>query len=381
MTRNSGRTILSALAVTATLAGQAALADPAAVVLNGSVNRGGAFDYTQGSYAIGFEFTVDAATTLTQLGMYDSSLAPGGYPQILQPAEVGLYDLSTKALLASTIVSNTSTPQGYFRYEPLKNAVALNTTDTYAVMAISAGNYYLVGSSVGGSGNAIVNSDVVYQSEIGSLNGALVALPDTFDPTQYQTTIDIFGSPGTPTTIGDFGANFQLQSSLGTGVDTYNTATSQLVINSLSIGGATYASVVVGIASIVTAPVGTAPGGAIDTYDVQKDTVTVQSVTTGAGKYFNVVGKVGKLYSIGSVDGADTYDGQHLTIPSVLAYGRTYSNVVITVASVVGVAGGMPQATQDVYDSGAGTLFIPAVTYVGKVYTNVTVKVGSIVSY
>ena len=107
----------------------------------------------------------------------------------------------------------------------------------------------------------------------------------------------------------------------------------------------------------------------------------MQAVTTGPGKYFNVVGQVGQLYSIGSVSGADTYDGQHLNIASVLAYGKTYTNVVITVANILENAGGMPKVTQDVYDATAGTLLIPAVTYQGRVYTNVTVKVGTIVSY
>jgi hypothetical protein len=76
----------------------------------------------------------------------------------------------------------------------------------------------------------------------------------------------------------------------------------------------------------------------------------------------------------------DTYDGNHLTLSQVVVGGTTYTNVVITVGSVIGVAGGTPTANFDTYDSATGLLAIPSVQAYGSTYTNVTITVGSVIS-
>ena len=57
-----------------------------------------------------------------------------------------------------------------------------------------------------------------------------------------------------------------------------------------------------------------------------------------------------------------------------------YDNVVVKLGRLVGLAGGMPAATLDQYDAISRQLLIPSVEYGGKVYTNVTITVGTIVS-
>jgi hypothetical protein len=88
---------------------------------------------------------------------------------------------------------------------------------------------------------------------------------------------------------------------------------------------------------------------------------------------------VAGLVSIGGVSGADSYNGAQLTIPTVVVGPSVYSGV-ITVGTIVHVAGGMPIATEDNYNASSHELSIPAVLAGGKVYTNVTIVVGSIVS-
>ncbi|MCX7173668.1 MAG: hypothetical protein NT159_07060 [Proteobacteria bacterium] len=80
--------------------------------------------------------------------------------------------------------------------------------------------------------------------------------------------------------------------------------------------------------------------------------------------------------------GADSYDDStnQLTIPSVLVNGAAYTNVVITVGSVVSVGGGTPLASFDSYNGSTNQLTIPSVLVNGSTYTNVVITVGSLVS-
>lgn len=166
------------------------------------------------------------------------------------------------------------------------------------------------------------------------------------------------------------------------GADTYDPLSRQLSIPSVAVGSASYTNMVLTVLNIVSGPVGTFPYGSQDTYDPVTNNLTVPSVLVGSTHYFNVVVAVAALNSIGSVSGADSFDGTYLTIPAVQVQGgTTYKNVGITVGNVVGVAGGMPDATQDVYNPANRILTVPAVQYAGKVYTNVSVTVGSVLSF
>ena len=163
--------------------------------------------------------------------------------------------------------------------------------------------------------------------------------------------------------------------------DSYNPANKQLTISTVIIGSASYSDVVIAVGSILSGPTGASPDGNQDTYNPSNGELTVQSVTVGSSHYFNVVVKVAGLISIGGVTGADSYSNADLTIASVqLLGGSTYNNVVISVGRIVGVAGGMPALSQDVYNSADGQLKIPAVQFGATVYTNVSITVGKILS-
>ncbi len=167
-------------------------------------------------------------------------------------------------------------------------------------------------------------------------------------------------------------------SSAGHAPDTFATANGQLTIPILAIGNAVYSDVVVTVGKIISGPTGTSANGSVDSFDPANSELTVQSVTVGSTTYHNVVVQVTHLVSIGSVAGADSYNGADLVIASVQDGSSTYKNVDVTVGGVVGVKGGMPAATQDVYAN--GQLTIAAVEFAGAVYTNVVVTVGSIVA-
>jgi len=79
--------------------------------------------------------------------------------------------------------------------------------------------------------------------------------------------------------------------------------------------------------------------------------------------------------------GTDSYDGASLTIPSVTVGSATYSNMVVTVGSIVsGPSGTAPDASQDSYDPASNRLTVPAVTLGGRTYYNVVVTVHSLIS-
>jgi len=81
-----------------------------------------------------------------------------------------------------------------------------------------------------------------------------------------------------------------------------------------------------------------------------------------------------------AVRAADSYNGSELTIPSLAIGAGTYTDVVVTPGSILGVAGGPPNGNQDIYDPVTRQLTIPSVVYEGTAYNNVTITVGSLVS-
>ena len=159
--------------------------------------------------------------------------------------------------------------------------------------------------------------------------------------------------------------------------DLYGPAAGELQIPSLRIGTGTYSNVVLSIASIVTPPSGTSAIGTEDIYNPVTNHLTVPAVKVGTTTLYNAVGAVAKLTSIGSVSGADSFDGTHLHVPYVVVGTTPYYNVVLAVslANVAAVHGGMPSVLWDQYDASAGQLTIPAVQYGSTVYTNVILKV------
>jgi uncharacterized protein (TIGR03437 family) len=170
----------------------AAMADTAAISFGGF--GGGGFNYTQGTYLAGFEFRLQAAISVTQLGFYDAS--SNGQPQTFQNAPVGLWDITTNTLLGSVTVTAADPLTGFFRYAALSTPIALNTTDTYAVAGITGTNYYTAGVPPNSS-SVVVNAPVVYLAPALESSGESSTLhePDSF-PADYGY-------------FADFGSNFQ----------------------------------------------------------------------------------------------------------------------------------------------------------------------------
>lgn len=158
--------------------------------------------------------------------------------------------------------------------------------------------------------------------------------------------------------------------------DTYVLSTRQLTIPSLVIGAATYSHVVVTVGNIVSGPSGSAPNGTVDTYNPADGELTIQAVLVGATTYYNAVITAEALVSIGSVTGADSFNGTYLTIGSVKAGGASYSHVTLAISAkdVVSVGTGLPTAVQDDYDGATGELTIAAVQVGNSVYTNVVIN-------
>jgi len=130
--------MIGALVLAAWVGASTAKADTVAITVTG---LGSGFNYTQGTYLLGFEFQVSSsAITITQLGFYDSNA--NGAAETFEDSAVGVYDITTHTLLASTTVTASDPLTGFFRYAALSNPITLNTTDTYAIAGISGDNYY-----------------------------------------------------------------------------------------------------------------------------------------------------------------------------------------------------------------------------------------------
>jgi hypothetical protein len=79
-----------------------------------------------------------------------------------------------------------------------------------------------------------------------------------------------------------------------------------------------------------------------DSYDAATNRLTIPQVLVGNTTYSNVVVTLGSVISVGAapaIGTVDTYDGTALTMPAVSAYGTTYYNVKVTVGGVVSVGG------------------------------------------
>jgi len=89
---------------------------------------------------------------------------------------------------------------------------------------------------------------------------------------------------------------------------------------------------------------------AVDTYNPLNNQLTMSTVLVGIDKYTDVVVTVGSVISINSNDTSiieDTYNfsNNHLVIPSVKVGDTFYKNVVITIDKVISVGGKLPTIT------------------------------------
>ncbi len=121
---------------------------------------------------------------------------------------------------------------------------------------------------------------------------------------------------------------------------------------------------------------------AADTYNLSNRQLSIPSVAVGSVTFTNMVVTVASIVSgpngtSGNGSG-DTYSpaSNELTVPSVIVAGTTYYNVVVTVAGLVSI-GGVSGA--DTYSG--GNLDVSLAQLGGTVYDNVVVTVGTIVSF
>lgn len=167
-------------------------------------------------------------------------------------------------------------------------------------------------------------------------------------------------------------------------VDTYNSVTDQLTIAELQYGNATYTNMVVtpGMVISVAGGAALAPEDCYCTLTVGQppELLARTVIVNGSTTYTNVTATIASMASVGTVSGADSYDGTFLYIPSIRVGNTFYDFVVVTVTGIEAMAAGFPKASSDTYTAASGSLVIPAVEYAGKAYTNVTVTVGKVVS-
>jgi hypothetical protein len=158
------------------------------VALNVPVSGSGGFNYTQGTYLEGFEFTANHPISVTALGAYDSRLSslpsPAGQ---FASAPVALYNLTTHTKLADVTVSATDTAVSVYRYVILSSPIALNTTDDYSVAWVSLSNYYVASPKLTA---ADVNAAITYLAMDGNGGGGLEQTSKMVEPNWFFTMKD-----------------------------------------------------------------------------------------------------------------------------------------------------------------------------------------------
>jgi uncharacterized repeat protein (TIGR03803 family) len=162
------------------------------------------------------------------------------------------------------------------------------------------------------------------------------------------------------------------------GIDLYNPSSRQLTIPSITIGAATYTDLVVTVSSVDSPPIGTAPTSPVDSYFPSSHQLYVAAVSVGSKTYYNAAVTLAGLVSLGGVTGADTYAGGILNVVSIPLGTTLYDNVSVQVGSILSHAGGLPAVATDTYNPTTGQLTIPVVVAGGKIYTNVVVSVAKV---
>jgi hypothetical protein len=160
--------------------------NPAA--LNVPAAGSGGFNYTQGSYLEGFEFTANSAIRITQLGAYDSNysqLTNGA--ETFSPVEVAVYDLTTNTQLGSVTVKSSDPLTGVFHYASLTAPVSLNTRDSYAVVWVSGTDKYIASPTLT---QTDVNSAITYVGFVGYGPGGLTQTNQMVEPDWFFSVLN-----------------------------------------------------------------------------------------------------------------------------------------------------------------------------------------------
>lgn len=179
----------------------------------------------------------------------------------------------------------------------------------------------------------------------------------------------------------DHGASGLQQRCVGVGGN-YDPVKNVLSPGWVTLGAARHPNMQVTIGHVISGPTGTFANGGLYSYDTASNQMTMPSVSVGNTAYYNVVATVGNLVSAEQASGTDNYDGATLAIPYVQVgdTGSVYGNVNIALGGIVRVDGGMPKIPRDIDDPATGLLSIGAVQFGGVIYTNVVVSVSEIKS-
>jgi len=159
-----------------------------AVALNVPVTGSGGFNYTQGSYLEGFEFTPTRAISITQLGAYDSNLSKlSSGAERFSTVPVALYDLTAHKRLGGVNVSATDRATGVYRYASLSSPVATAANHAYAVVWVSLSNYYVASPKLVVSD---VNPAITYVAMAGYGPGGLTMTNIMVEPDWFYAVKD-----------------------------------------------------------------------------------------------------------------------------------------------------------------------------------------------
>ncbi|HLN06810.1 MAG TPA: hypothetical protein VK217_11065 [Acidimicrobiales bacterium] len=177
------------------------------VALTVPASGSGGFNYTQGSYIEGFEFTANNSISITKLGAYDSNLsALSGGSETFVTVPVTVYDISSHTRLGSVNVRASDPPTGVYRYAALSNPITLSKTDTYAIVWVSLSNYYIASPTLVASD---VNPAIKYVAMAGYGPGGLTTTSTMVEPNWFFTE----SANGLHAVNYDLGPNFMFTTS------------------------------------------------------------------------------------------------------------------------------------------------------------------------
>ncbi len=155
------------------------------VALDVPASGSGGFNYTQGSYLEGFEFTAHSPISITKLGAYDSNLSRlSGGSETFATVPVAVYDMTSNTRLGGVDVSASDAPTGVYRYVTLSTPITLNQTDTYAVVWVSNSDYYIASPTLVASD---VNPGITYLAFASYGPGGLTTTSSMVEPNWFFT--------------------------------------------------------------------------------------------------------------------------------------------------------------------------------------------------
>ena len=154
---------------------------------------GSGFDYTQGTYSLGWSFMANKDLNITALGFYDD-LKDG----ITGNHDVGIYDMATQTLLVQTTVVPSDPLTGFFRYHTLATPFVLPGGKTYVIQAVTLTDHYAL------LPNTVVDPAITFMG--------FAAYGSSGSP---QSTTLHYPDGTNPTYVGDFGPSFLISNGGG----------------------------------------------------------------------------------------------------------------------------------------------------------------------